>query len=136
MRCPPCVSIGQLRSACEYFIIPFSTKTIKSFNLGKLWWICRSVLVKQISVNYIFVALVIMKTITYKFSSNEKLKLIDCCFFLIKYYLITEKIIHFKNSFGNFYPLISSYMCSVQSVYIDFLITFIFSNEFFIRKPY
>jgi len=36
VRCPPCVSIGQLRSACEYFIIPFSTKTIKSFNLGSL----------------------------------------------------------------------------------------------------
>jgi len=32
--CPPGVAISQLRSACEYFLIPFNATTIKSHDLG------------------------------------------------------------------------------------------------------
>jgi len=34
--CPPGVAISQLRSACEYFLIPFNATTIKSHDLGSL----------------------------------------------------------------------------------------------------
>ena len=35
ISCPPGVEIFRLRSACEYFLIPFTPTTIKCHNLGK-----------------------------------------------------------------------------------------------------
>lgn len=36
INCPPGVNVNQLRSACEYFLIPFDHHTIKCHNLGSL----------------------------------------------------------------------------------------------------
>lgn len=36
MRCPPSVSVAELREACDYLLIPFNAETVKSHNLRAL----------------------------------------------------------------------------------------------------
>lgn len=36
IRCPPTVSVQELREACDYLLIPFDAKTIRCQNLRKL----------------------------------------------------------------------------------------------------
>jgi BTB/POZ domain-containing protein 10 len=35
IRCPPTVSVQELREACDYLLIPFDASTIKCQNLSK-----------------------------------------------------------------------------------------------------
>lgn len=35
-RCPPSVSVAELREACDYLLIPFNAETVKSHNLRAL----------------------------------------------------------------------------------------------------
>lgn len=35
IRCPPAVSVQELREACDYLLIPFDASTIKCQNLSK-----------------------------------------------------------------------------------------------------
>lgn len=35
IRCPPTVSVQELREACDYLLIPFGSSTIKCQNLSK-----------------------------------------------------------------------------------------------------
>lgn len=35
IRCPPTVSVQELREACDYLLIPFDAKTIRCQNLRK-----------------------------------------------------------------------------------------------------
>jgi BTB/POZ domain-containing protein 10 len=35
MHCPVTVNIADLKEACQYFLIPFTTETIRCFNLSK-----------------------------------------------------------------------------------------------------
>lgn len=35
IRCPPSVTVQELREACDYLLIPFNAKTIKCQNLSK-----------------------------------------------------------------------------------------------------
>ena len=35
VKCPPSVSVPELREACDYFLIPFDANTIKCWNLRK-----------------------------------------------------------------------------------------------------
>lgn len=37
IRCPPTVSVQELREACDYLLIPFDAKTIRCQNLRKCW---------------------------------------------------------------------------------------------------
>ena len=45
IRCPPSVSIQDLREACDYLLIPFTEHTIKCKNLSKHWNNCSEVMV-------------------------------------------------------------------------------------------
>ncbi|GMT13698.1 hypothetical protein PFISCL1PPCAC_4995, partial [Pristionchus fissidentatus] len=36
MRCPPSVSVSELREACDYLLVPFNAETVKSHNLRAL----------------------------------------------------------------------------------------------------
>ena len=33
MRCPPSVSVQELREACDYMLVPFNAQTVKCQNL-------------------------------------------------------------------------------------------------------
>ena len=35
MQCPAIVNIADLKEACQYFLVPFSTDTVKCYNLSK-----------------------------------------------------------------------------------------------------
>ena len=35
VRCPPSVSVQELREACDYLLVPFNAATIKCQNLSK-----------------------------------------------------------------------------------------------------
>lgn len=42
VRCPPSISVQELREACDYLLIPFDSDTVKCQNLRKyseLWYI-------------------------------------------------------------------------------------------------
>lgn len=36
IRCPPTVSVQELREACDYLLVPFDASTVKCQNLSKL----------------------------------------------------------------------------------------------------
>ena len=36
IHCPPHVSVGELREACDYFLLPFNAETVKCQNLRGL----------------------------------------------------------------------------------------------------
>jgi BTB/POZ domain-containing protein 10 len=36
MRCPPNVSVSELKDACEFFLVPFSHRTVKAESVGLL----------------------------------------------------------------------------------------------------
>lgn len=33
MRCPPSVSVSELREACDYLLVPFNARTVQCHNL-------------------------------------------------------------------------------------------------------
>lgn len=35
IRCPPSVTVPELREACDYLLIPFNARTVKCHNLRK-----------------------------------------------------------------------------------------------------
>jgi BTB/POZ domain-containing protein 10 len=35
IRCPPTVSVQELREACDYLLVPFDASTVKCQNLSK-----------------------------------------------------------------------------------------------------
>ena len=39
VRCPPSVSVQEVREACDYLLIPFDASTVKCQNLSKLHFI-------------------------------------------------------------------------------------------------
>lgn len=36
IRCPPSVTVPELREACDYLLIPFNARTVKCHNLSEL----------------------------------------------------------------------------------------------------
>ena len=36
IRCPPGVSVSELRETCDYFLIPFNTETVQCDNMAEL----------------------------------------------------------------------------------------------------
>lgn len=52
IRCPPNVSVQELREACDYLLIPFDAKTIRCQNLRKFRYLC---LTKNLSLIYTFI---------------------------------------------------------------------------------
>lgn len=40
VRCPPSVSVPELRDACDYLLIPFNANTVKCHNLSKFDLFC------------------------------------------------------------------------------------------------
>lgn len=37
IRCPPTVSVQELREACDYLLVPFDANTVKCQNLSESW---------------------------------------------------------------------------------------------------
>jgi hypothetical protein len=53
IRCPPSVSVQELREACDYLLIPFDANTIKSHNLRKIASCC------HLKINIILIELIL-----------------------------------------------------------------------------
>lgn len=60
IRCPPTVSVQELREACDYLLIPFDAKTIRCQNLRKYFGI-RSIQTHECLFSLLLFLLLIMR---------------------------------------------------------------------------